>query len=198
MERRRIGEVCAKDIWAFVLKCLGVMLFPVLLLMPFVVVWRIFFYEPEDFWPVVRWCFVYIVVLMVWVWLTSYKTVFDSDDAVLYVIKKRCFLWGIGKKQIPLKEIKQIAFAEVKTVKKEPTKLNKMFRLKFFYNLVYGLGKHLLNKGKTNVCIAYGEPLETLVIDDIKKNDERYKYLKELQGTLKIGNKRWNGKESVS
>lgn len=187
-ERRRIGDIGAKDIWAFVFRCLGVMLFPVLLLMPLVVVWRIFFYEPEDFWLVVRWGFIYVAVVTAWVWLTSCKTVFECDGEKLCVIKKRCFLWGIGKTQIPIREIKQITFAEVKTAKKEATKFGKVFRLKFVYSLIYELSKLLLNKGKMNVCIVYGEQRITLMIEDIKKNDARYVFLKELQGILKTGN----------
>lgn len=185
MERRIIGEICAKDIWTFAFKCLGRILFPIFLLMPVIVVWRIFFYNPEDFWRIVRLGLIYVIAVTVWVWLTSYKTVFEIDGEYLYLIKKRCFLFGIGKKQILLNEIKQITIAEVKIIKREPTKFEKVFRLKLMYNLMYKLGTLLLNKGKMNICILYGEPAETVVIDDIKKNDERYLYLMELHEKLK-------------
>lgn len=185
MDQRRIGEVCAKDIWAFAFRCLGRIFFPILLLMPILVVWQIFFYTPENFWRVARFGTIYIVAIAAWAWLTNCKTIFECSDETLCIIRKHCFLFENDKTHIPLNEIKQITFAEVKTAKREPTKFEKIFRLKLIYNLIYGLGKHLLNKGKTNVCIAYGEPLETLVIDDIKKNDERYLYLRELQEQLK-------------
>lgn len=180
-KRQRIGNIGAKDIWAFAFRCLGAILFPVLLLMPLWVIWRIFFYEPEDFWRIVRWGSIYVAVVTAWMWLKSYKTILECDGESLFIIKKRGFLVECGKKQIPLTEIKAITFAEVKVAKSEPKKIEKMFRLKFVYNLFYGLGKHLLNKGKMNVCLIYGEPQQTFVIDDIKKNDERYSYLKELE-----------------
>lgn len=187
-ERRRIGDIGAKDIWAFVFRCLGVMLFPVLLLMPLWAIWRIFFYGPDDFWPVVRWGVIYVAVMTAWVWLTSCKTVFECDDDTLMIIKKRCFLLEVGKKQIPIGEIKQITFADVKVVKKETATFEKMFRLKFIYNLIYELSKLWLDKGKMNVCIVCGEQRVTVVINDIKKNDERYRHLKKLQ-KIKTGSK---------
>ncbi len=186
MERQRIGEICAKDLWAFAFRCLGKILFPILLLMPFFVVWRIFFYTPEDFWRIARFGTIYIVTITAWIWLTSSKTIFEYDDEKLCIIKKHCFLFETGKIQIPLNEIKQITFAEVKTAKREPTKFEKIFRLKLIYNLMYGLGRFLLNKGKTTICITHGE--QTIIIDDIKKNDARYLYVKELQKTLKKEN----------
>ena len=185
MERRIIGEICAKDIWTFAFKCLGRILFPIFLLMPVIVVWRIFFYNPEDFWRIVRLGLIYVIAVTVWVWLTSYKTVFECGDGGLCLIKKQCFLWGIGKREIPLKEIRQITFAEVKKAKREPSKIEKLFRLKLVYSLIYGLGRLLLNRGKICVCITYGEQAKTIVIDDIKKNDERYLYLMELHEKLK-------------
>lgn len=183
-ERQRIGEVCAKDVWALVFRCLGMVLFPVLWALPLIVVWRIFFYNSEDYWRIVRFGVIYVSVITLWVWLTSYKTVFECDGEVLCVIKKWCLLWKVRKKQIFVKEIKQLTFAEVRTVKREPTKFEKALRLKLMYNLVYKLGKLLLNKGKTNVCLVYGEQAETITIADIKKNDERYVFLQHLKENL--------------
>ncbi len=187
MGRQRIGEVCTGDIWAFVFRCVGRVLFPVLLLMPFIVVWRVFFYVPEDFWPFVRSGFVYVIAVTMWVWLTSYKTVLECDSEKLCIIKKQCFFMGIAKKKISFDEIKQITFAEVKTAKREPSKFEKVFRLKLVYSLIYGLGRLLLNKGRMSVCITYGKEAQTIVIDDIKKNDARYLYLREFQRRFRSG-----------
>lgn len=189
MEKQRIGDVSKRDIWAFAFRCVGVLLFPILVLMPFIVVWRIFFYNPEDFWGVVKFFILYAAVVVLGVWLCSFKTILEVDGENLYIIKKWCFLFGVRGKKIPFKEIKQVTFAEVVSEDTQlKTTLKKVFRLKLLYGLVYKLGSFLLRKGRMCVCIAYGEPQEVVEITDIKKNDERYEYLVKLK-------KNTNGKE---
>lgn len=176
--RQRIGDVSKKDIWAFAFKCLGVMLFPVFFLLPFMVIWQIFFYNPEDFWGVVKFSILYAAVVVLGVWLCSFKTILEVDEENLYIIKKWCFLFGLKGRKIPFKEIKQVTFAEVVSEDtKLKTTLKKIFRLKLLYGLVYKLGSFFLHKGRMLVCIAYGEPSAVVEITDIKKGDERYLYL---------------------
>lgn len=185
MGRQRIGEICAKDIWTFAFKCLGRILFPIFLLMPVIVVWRIFFYNPEDFWGVVKFFILYAAVVVLGVWLCSFKTILEVDEENLYIIKKWCFLLGFKGRKIPFQEIKQVTFAEVVSEDTQlKTTLKKIFRLKLLYGLIYKLGSFFLHKGRMFVCITYGEPLVVVEITDIKKNDERYLYLRELQGKL--------------
>lgn len=192
MEKQRIGDVSSKDIWAFAFRCVGVMLFPILFLMPLILLWRLFFYNPEDFWGIVRVFILYVAVVVLGVWLCSFKTVLEEDRQNLYVIKKWCFLFGITARKIPFKDIKTITFEEVSL---EDTKLKialkKVFRLKLFYGFLYKLGGFLISKGRVFVSIVYGDHSEVIEITDIKKNDERYQYLQGLQKGQTEGNK-WN------
>lgn len=185
MKRQKIGDICPKDLWIFAFKCLGRIFFPLLLLSPLIVIWRIFFYAPENFWYIVRLTLIYIMAVSAWEWLTSYKTIFEYNSEVLFIIKKRCFIFENNKKQIPLKEIKQITFAEIKDAPKKQSKLAKIFHMKLIYSLIYKLAKLLLNRGKLNICIICDNLEKIFIINDIKKNDERYLYLKELQKKIK-------------
>jgi len=177
-ERRRIGDICFKDVLAFVFRCLGVMLFPILLLMPFIVVWRIFVYVPEDFWSVIRFGILYVVLIVLGVWLSTFKTLIEYDDECLYIVKKRWFLFVLGRKQVHLSEIRQITFAEIEAEDKQwKAMLKKVFRLKLIYGLIYKIGSLLMNRGRLMVCLTYGEQENIIRITDIRKNDERYLYL---------------------
>lgn len=188
IKRKRIGDINAKDIWSFTFKCLGAILFPILFLMPFIFIWRIFFYSPEDFWSIIKLFTLYIAIIVLGVWLCSFKTILETDENNLYIIKKWCLLFGLKGKKVPLKEIKQITFANINTKdNKWKTTLKKIFRLKLFYSLIYKLGNLLMSKGRMLVCIIYGEQSNVVEITDIKKNDERYLYLQSLKEHL-IGN----------
>lgn len=186
MKKKRVGEINTKDIAAFIFRCLGIMLFPIFLLMPVIVIWRLFFYTPEEYWSIVKIVFLYVMIIVFGVWLGSYKTILEYDKDYLYIIKKRCFLFDFRQKKIVIADIKQITFAEISTEdKKGKEKLKKFFHLKLFYGLIYKIGSLLLNRGRLIICLAYGnEQGNVFKITDIKKNDERYQYLRNLNEQL--------------
>ncbi|MCM1322698.1 MAG: hypothetical protein NC218_00755 [Acetobacter sp.] len=182
MQKQRVGDIEPRDVWAFVFRCVGIILFPILLFMPVIVIWRVFFYEPEDFWCVVWGLALYIFVVVDGVLLCSVKTIIECDEECLHIFKKWCFLFEFEQKRICFKDIQQITFAEVVS---EDTKLKstlkKVFRLKLLYELIYKLGSFLMRKGRMLVCITYGKSSAVVEITDIKKNDERYLYLQRLK-----------------
>lgn len=186
MKQQKIGDISAKDFYAFAFRCIGQALFPILLLSPLLIILQIFFYTPEDFWFITRWCFIYLITITGWIWLTSNKTIFAHTSETLFIIKKRCFIFESIQKQIPLKEIKQITFAKIKKASKKQSKLTQIFHMKLIYSLIYKLANLLLNKGRLSICIICNDTEKNITITDIKKNDKRYLYLKKLQKSLNI------------